>query len=266
MPIVDDIRTDRAQPTATVAIDRLGGDPVDFTHLHGLVLDGPDASAPSRASLVVQAAAKRAADVVVAGTVLLLSLPLIAVVSLLILLDSRGPVFYRAARVGRGGRELRMLKFRKMHHDASGAPLTMSQDARFTRIGALLARTKIDELPQLWHVLRGHMSLIGPRPEDPAFVAERAAEYRQILAVRPGITGLSQIAFAEESEILDKVDPMSHYRSAIFPQKIALDRLYASRPTLRMDVAILFWTLAAVLLRRQVAVHRESGRMNLRRR
>jgi lipopolysaccharide/colanic/teichoic acid biosynthesis glycosyltransferase len=187
-------------------------------------------------------------------------------VALVIRLDSPGPVFYRARRVGRGGRALRMLKFRKMHHNATGAPLTMSEDDRFTRVGRLLAKTKIDELPQLWHVLNGEMSLIGPRPEDPEFVAERFDEYADILAVRPGVTGLSQIAFAEESEILDKVDPMSHYRSAIFPQKIALDRLYASRPTLRMDVAILFWTLAAVLLRRQVAVHRESGRMNLRRR
>jgi lipopolysaccharide/colanic/teichoic acid biosynthesis glycosyltransferase len=198
--------------------------------------------------------------------VLLATLPLIAIVSLLILVDSRGPVFYRAERVGRGGRPLRMLKFRKMHQNASGAPLTMSEDARFTRIGGLLARTKIDELPQLWHVLRGEMSLIGPRPEDPGFVAERHDDYRHILSVRPGVTGLSQIAFAEESEILDKVDPMAHYRARIFPQKIRLDRMYASSPTVRMDASILFWTCAAVLLRRQVAVHRETGRMNLRRR
>jgi lipopolysaccharide/colanic/teichoic acid biosynthesis glycosyltransferase len=159
-----------------------------------------------------------------------------------------------------------MLKFRKMHHNASGAPLTMSGDARFTRIGRLLARTKIDELPQLWHVLRGEMSLIGPRPEDPGFVAERPDDYDEILQVRPGITGLSQIAFAEESEILCKVDPLEHYRSAIFPQKIRLDRMYAACPSVRMDLKILFWTAAAVLLRRQVAVHRETGRMNLRRR
>ena len=159
-----------------------------------------------------------------------------------------------------------MLKFRKMHHNASGAPLTMSEDARFTRIGRLLARTKIDELPQLWHVLRGEMSIIGPRPEDPGFVAERPDDYDQILRVRPGITGLSQIAFAEESEILCKVDPLSHYRSQIFPQKIRLDRMYSATPSLGMDLRILFWTCAAVLLRRQVAVHRETGRMNLRRR
>jgi lipopolysaccharide/colanic/teichoic acid biosynthesis glycosyltransferase len=142
----------------------------------------------------------------------------------------------------------------------------MSEDARFTRIGRLLARTKIDELPQLWHVLRGEMSLIGPRPEDPGFVAERPEDYDEILRVRPGITGLSQIAFAEESEILCKVDPLSHYRSRIFPQKIRLDRMYSASPSIAMDLRILFWTCAAVLLRRQVAVHRETGRMNLRRR
>jgi lipopolysaccharide/colanic/teichoic acid biosynthesis glycosyltransferase len=265
MPVVGDIRAERTQSQAAIALEALPGEGLDFTQVHGYVVD-LQVDVPSRASMLVQRALKRGVDVLVATTVLVLTVPLVALVALLIVLDSRGPVFYRAARVGRGGRELRMLKFRKMHHNASGAPLTMSEDARFTRIGGLLARTKIDELPQLWHVLRGEMSLIGPRPEDPAFVAERATEYRHILAVRPGITGLSQIAFAEESEILDKIDPMAHYRSRIFPQKIRLDRLYASRPTLRMDFSILFWTLAAVLLRRQVAVHRESGRMNLRRR
>jgi lipopolysaccharide/colanic/teichoic acid biosynthesis glycosyltransferase len=159
-----------------------------------------------------------------------------------------------------------MLKFRKMHSDASGLPLTSDDDARFTRIGRFLSRAKLDEVPQLWHVLRGEMSLIGPRPEDPGFVAERFAEYEDILSVRPGITGLSQIAFAEESAILDKDDPVAHYRDRIFPQKIRLDRMYAAQPTLAMDFQIIFWTAAAVMLRRQVAVHRGTGRMNLRRR
>src|SRR3954453_17066815 len=143
---------------------------------------------------------KRIMDVTVAATALVLTAPLMLIIALLIVAESPGPVFYRAERVGRGGRPLRMLKFRKMHQNASGAPLTMSEDARFTRIGGLLARTKIDELPQLWHVLRGEMSLIGPSPEDPGFFAERPLDYRHILSVRPGITGLSQLAFAEESE------------------------------------------------------------------
>jgi lipopolysaccharide/colanic/teichoic acid biosynthesis glycosyltransferase len=220
----------------------------------------------SELAVLLQAGLKRAVDVAVSATILLLTLPLILAGALAVRIDSRGPVFYRARRVGRGGRPLRMLKFRKMHHNATGAPLTMSEDDRFTRVGRLLAKTKIDEIPQLWHVLNGEMSLIGPRPEDPEFVAERFDDYESILAVRPGVTGLSQIAFAEESAILSKDNPMEHYRTRIFPQKIRLDRMYAARPSLRMDLSILFWTCAAVLLRRQVAVHRETGRMNLRRR
>ncbi len=215
---------------------------------------------------LTQAGIKRTFDIAISATVLMLALPLIIVVALMVRVESPGPVFYRARRVGRGGRPLRMLKFRKMHHNASGAPLTMSEDERFTRVGRLLAKTKLDEIPQLWHVLNGEMSLIGPRPEDPKFVAERFDDYADILSVRPGVTGLSQIAFAEESAILDKIDPMEHYRTRIFPQKIRLDRMYAETPSLRMDLSILFWTCAAVVLRRQVAVHRESGRMNLRRR
>lgn len=228
----------------------------------GTVLEGPTAEA----FRLLQAGVKRVFDIAVSATILLLTLPLILVVAVMVRAESPGPVFYRARRVGRGGRPLRMLKFRKMHHNATGAPLTMSEDERFTRVGRLLAKTKIDELPQLWHVLNGEMSLIGPRPEDPEFVAERFDDYADILTVRPGVTGLSQIAFAEESEILDKSDPMEHYRTRIFPQKIRLDRMYAEQPSLKTDLAILFWTCAAVLLRRQVAVHRESGRMNLRRR
>jgi lipopolysaccharide/colanic/teichoic acid biosynthesis glycosyltransferase len=264
MPIIDDeIRMDDGRGTLAVVTDRFK------LHADALVFD--DRKPVRRdwrreASVAIQAAIKRGVDIGFSLFTLLITLPLIAAVALAIVIDSRGPVFYRAERMGRNGRRLRMLKFRKMHHNATGAPLTMSEDARFTRIGRLLARTKIDELPQLWHVLRGEMSLIGPRPEDPSFVLERPDDYDHILCVRPGITGLSQIAFAEESEILCKVDPMAHYREAIFPQKILLDRMYADCPSVLMDLRILFWTLAAVLLRRQVAVHRETGRMNLRRR
>jgi lipopolysaccharide/colanic/teichoic acid biosynthesis glycosyltransferase len=274
MPIIDDVRMEGDGGAALAVhadVRDFAGDARAFdelVHCNALVLDGRAVARErwEELSAAAQAGIKRAVDFMLSATLLLLALPLIAVIAVAVVLDSPGPVFYRAERVGRNGRPLRMLKFRKMHHNASGAPLTMSADARFTRIGRLLARTKIDELPQLWHVLRGDMSLIGPRPEDPSFVAERHDDYQHILTVRPGVTGLSQIAFAEESEILDKVDPMAHYRARIFPQKIRLDRMYAASPTVRTDLSILFWTCAAVLLRRQVAVHRETGRMNLRRR
>jgi lipopolysaccharide/colanic/teichoic acid biosynthesis glycosyltransferase len=212
------------------------------------------------------AAVKRAVDIAVSATLLLLLLPAIVAAAVLIKLDSPGPVFFRSRRAGFNGRPLCMLKFRKMRDGAHGLALTTDDDTRFTRVGGWLARTKIDEVPQLWHVLRGEMSLVGPRPEDPVFVARHAGDYDDILTVRPGITGYSQLAFAEESRILDDDDPLGHYVHRLLPQKLHMDRMYASTRTLAVDLNILLWTVAAVLLRRQVAVHRASGRMNLRKR
>src|SRR4051794_34186085 len=215
---------------------------------------------------LARALPKRAFDIAVSGLLLFVALPIIAVVVIAIKLDSPGPVFYQARRIGYRGRPLRMLKFRKMHEAATGSALTTDGDQRFTRVGELLARLKLDELPQLWNVLRGEMSLIGPRPEDPSFVAMHAEDFVDILQAKPGVTGLSQLAFAEESRILDDDDPTGHYLERILPQKMGMDRLYARRFRLRLDLQILVWTLVAVLARRQVAVHRETGRMNLPRR
>ena len=209
-------------------------------------------------------AAKRLLDLVAAATLLLVLLPLILIVAAAIRVDSRGPAFFRCRRVGYRGREFAMLKFRKMVHDAGGGALTAPEDARFTRFGRILAKTKLDEIPQLWNVLKGEMSLVGPRPEDAGFVALRQEDYRQILRVRPGITGLSQLAFARESEILDPNDRHGHYVTKLLPAKARMDCLYASRRSFGMDLKILFWTAAAVLLRLDVAVHRESGRLTRR--
>jgi lipopolysaccharide/colanic/teichoic acid biosynthesis glycosyltransferase len=209
---------------------------------------------------------KRGLDLVLATTLLvLLALP-IALLALAIRLDSPGPSFYRCRRIGFGGRAFWMIKFRKMHEDASGPALTAKEDQRFTHLGRFLAESKLDELPQLWNVLKGDMSFVGPRPEDPGFVSEQADAYEQILGVRPGITGLSQLAFAKESEILDPDDALRHYLASILPQKVGMDVLYAERRSVAMDLRILWWTVGAVLLKRAVAVHRESGRMNVRRR
>jgi lipopolysaccharide/colanic/teichoic acid biosynthesis glycosyltransferase len=209
---------------------------------------------------------KRLLDVFGAGLLLLVVLPLLVICALAIKLDSRGPVFYRARRVGRGGRPLRMLKFRKMHADATGPALTARHDDRFTRVGRFLARTKLDEIPQLWNVLRGDMSLVGPRPEDPLFVTLEEDAFREIVSVPPGITGLSQLAFAKEGEILDPNDALGHYTERLLPQKIALDRLYASRRSIWMDLSILFWTFLIVVSRGDVAVCRRTGSLGLRRR
>jgi lipopolysaccharide/colanic/teichoic acid biosynthesis glycosyltransferase len=219
----------------------------------------------SDAVLALSGFAKRVLDLLAASMLLLVLLPLIAVVAAAIKLDSRGPAFFRCRRVGYGGREFGMLKFRKMVHDAGGGALTAPEDDRFTRFGRMLAKTKLDEIPQLWNVLKGEMSLVGPRPEDAGFVALCEREYRQILRVRPGITGLSQLAFARESEILDPNDRHGHYVKKLLPAKARMDCLYVSRRSLAMDLKILFWTAAAVLLRLEVAVHRQSGRLTRRR-
>jgi lipopolysaccharide/colanic/teichoic acid biosynthesis glycosyltransferase len=221
---------------------------------------------PPLARARFDAAAKRGLDLVVSAAVLFLLLPVIALVALLIRLDSRGPVFFRSRRVGHRGDALPMLKFRKMHNDASGMQLTLDDDERFTRIGLWLAKLKIDELPQFWHVLRGEMSLVGPRPESASFVSRFVDEYNFILSTKPGIIGLSQIAFAEEGRILDDADPVGHYVARILPQKVRMDMLYVARRTIGFDLRILLWAAVAVVMRREVAVRRSDGRMNLRRR
>jgi lipopolysaccharide/colanic/teichoic acid biosynthesis glycosyltransferase len=249
---------DHAALLAATAVTEPGGIPVSDAPL-------PPLSAPLPRTRF-DAAAKRTLDIVASVLMLLALLPLILLVALLVRIDSPGPAFFQVDRIGRRGRHLRMLKFRKMHDDASGIALTTHEDDRLTRIGAILAKSKLDELPQLWHVLRGDMSLVGPRPETADFVAHHQHEYDEILTVRPGLVGFSQIAFLMEGRILNEEDPLTHYVSAILPQKVTLDLMYARERTILLDLKILVWSVVAVILRRQVAVNRQTGRMNLRRR
>lgn len=232
----------------------------------GAVLESTRVSSAGSRAGVIDRGVKRALDILVSLALLLLLSPVVLVCALAIKLESRGPVFYRAPRVGRGGRALPVLKFRKMVDGASGQALTGDHDPRFTRMGRFLAVSKLDELPQLWNVLLGGMSLVGPRPEDAGFVGLHAPEYSEILSVRPGVTGLSQLAFAKEAEILDPEDRIGHYVEQILPQKVRLDCLYAGGRTLGMDLRIFVWTVLPVLLRRDVAVNRVTGRLTMRRR
>jgi lipopolysaccharide/colanic/teichoic acid biosynthesis glycosyltransferase len=210
--------------------------------------------------------ATRVLDVILAGLLLVLLTPFMAFVAAAIKIDSRGPLFYRCRRMGRRAREFDVLKFRKMHDGVGGPALTALADERFTRVGSFLAKTKLDEVPQLWNVVRGEMSLVGPRPEDPSFVSIEWEAYRKILAVRPGITGLAQLAFARETEILDPLDTVGHYVRRLLPAKAGLDCLYVSRRSVGTDLRVLFWTAVVVLLRRDVAVDRTTARLSLRRR
>jgi lipopolysaccharide/colanic/teichoic acid biosynthesis glycosyltransferase len=204
---------------------------------------------------------KQLLDVFLSAVLLVGLAPVIAVVALAIKLDTRGPVFYRGRRVGFRGEEFDMLKFRKMSDGAGGPRLTSAGDERLTRCGRFLAATKLDELPQLWHVLTGRMSLVGPRPEDPLFAAAHAAEYQEILKVKPGITGLSQLEFVRETKILGASDTIATYLNLLLPAKVELDLLYVRNRSFLTDLSILAWTVVAVILRRDLSVDRASGRI-----
>jgi lipopolysaccharide/colanic/teichoic acid biosynthesis glycosyltransferase len=230
----------------------------------GLLPAAEPSRARSSAVELLGAAAIRMFDIVVAAVLLLVLLPLVVVVAIAVRIESPGPAFFRCERVGYRGRPLRMLKLRKMNDRALGVALTTGQDVRLTRLGGRLAKLKIDEIPQLLHVLRGTMSLVGPRPEVAEFVGLHRDSYEEILSVRPGITGLSQIAFVDECRILDPDDPVSHYVNRILPQKVGLDELYVRRRSVAFNLRILYWTAVTVVVRRPVAVHRDS--MNLRKR
>ena len=191
--------------------------------------------------------AKRAFDLLLAGLGLVLLSPLLLAIAIAVKLDSPGPVFYRQQRVGRHGVPFRIHKFRTMAHverDA-GPQLTVGADARITRVGAVLRRHKLDELAQLIDVLQGTMSLVGPRPEVPRYVALYPPELRtKVLSVRPGITCLASIEFRNESELLARAaDPEREYVQVVMPQKLALGARYADTASLGLDVRILWRTL-----------------------
>src|ERR1700730_8992773 len=192
--------------------------------------------------------AVRAFDLAVCLLVLPAVLLVGAVTALLIYIDSPGSVFYRSTRVGRGGRPFQMLKFRKMRNSARGGPLTIGEDERFTPIGSFLAMTKLDELPQLWNVIKGEMRMVGPRPEVPEFVARYREEYTELLSVLPGITGPAAGEYASESHLLSlQQDPVRFYEESIMPRKIEIDLDYIRTRSLLGDLRILTQTMLVPL-------------------
>jgi lipopolysaccharide/colanic/teichoic acid biosynthesis glycosyltransferase len=193
---------------------------------------------------------KRTFDVLGSLVGLALLAPFGLLVALAIKLDSRGPVFFRQVRMGRDFRPFRIFKFRTMVADAParGGQLTAGADPRITRVGAVLRKTKIDELPQLINVLMGDMSLVGPRPEVPKYVELFAADYRDILSVRPGITDPASLKYRDESAILAAAaDPEAAYIEQILPEKIALAREYIGRSSLAYDLEIILRTLIRIV-------------------
>ncbi len=190
--------------------------------------------------------AKRGLDLVGAGLGLVLLAPLLALLALLVKAEDGGPVVFKQERVGYRGRRFLIWKFRTMVPDAEarGLPLTVGRDPRVTRIGAWLRRLKLDELPQLFNVLVGDMSLVGPRPDVPRYVALYRAPELRVLELVPGMTDEAALLFLDEDAMLAAApDAERHYLSEIAPQKIRLSLAYAARATVWSDLRVILATL-----------------------
>jgi lipopolysaccharide/colanic/teichoic acid biosynthesis glycosyltransferase len=189
---------------------------------------------------------KRAFDLVIAALGLALVAPLLAIASVLIRLESPGPALFRQERMGRGFQPFFILKLRTMVREApqQGGPITFGADPRITRVGWVLRKTKVDELPQLLNVLKGEMSLVGPRPEVRKYVEMFRDDYAEILRVPPGITDLASLRYRDEAELLGRSEnPEQEYVTRVLPEKIRLAKEYLARSSLRLDATLLLKTV-----------------------
>jgi lipopolysaccharide/colanic/teichoic acid biosynthesis glycosyltransferase len=206
-----------------------------------------------RNSRILSDLLKRAFDIVGAFLGIVFLLPLLIVVSIWINRDSPGPVFYRGKRAGKGGKLFQILKFRTMYEDPEsykGPRITAQDDPRITPLGRWLRDSKINELPQLWNVLKGEMSLVGPRPEDFDIASEWDGDVRkEILSVRPGITSPASVLYRNEETLLSGKEVMGVYLQGILPSKLRLDQLYVRHRSFLLDLDIIFWTFLVFLPR-----------------
>jgi len=198
---------------------------------------------------------KRCFDLTLASGALLLLAPVMLLTALWIKMDSRGPVLFRQDRVGLNGKLFAIFKFRTMVADSQPprpAAITVGADPRITRAGSLLRKYKLDELPQFINVLRGDMSVVGPRPEVPQYVATYPPQTRdRVLSVRPGITDLASIAYRNESELLGSAEnPEAFYVQEILPRKLDFCLQYVATRSLWLDIAIIWRTVLVILGRR----------------
>ena len=194
-------------------------------------------------------AAKRILDVSSSAIGLILLSPLLLVAAIAVKLDSKGPVLFIQQRVGRSFRNFGIFKFRTMVTDADkrGGQITFGADPRITRVGRILRKTKIDELPQLMNVVLGHMSLVGPRPEVPRYVDMYREDYAYVLSVRPGLTDLASLKYSDEAEQLaGSADPAKEYAERILPDKIALAKEYIDTATFFGDLGIVLKTFVRI--------------------
>jgi lipopolysaccharide/colanic/teichoic acid biosynthesis glycosyltransferase len=194
---------------------------------------------------------KRMVDILISLIGLIFLFPLLLLVAVLVKLDSAGPVFFRQERIGLRFRPFQILKFRTMIHDVQrrGGLITFANDPRVTRIGRILRKTKADELPQLINVLKGEMSLVGPRPEVPRYVQAFQKEYEEILRVRPGMTDLASLKYRNEEAMLGQSDdPEEEYLKRVLPDKIQLAKDYLQRSSFLFDLSLIFKTLSKLFI------------------
>lgn len=195
-----------------------------------------------------QLAAKRLFDLLCSMLGLLVLSPVLLFTALAVGLTSPGGVLFRQERMGKDGRPFTIYKFRSMRTDNAGLKITTTGDSRITPVGRVLRKTKLDELPQLFNVLKGDMSFVGPRPEVREYTGLYTEEQRQVLLVRPGITGLASIRFRNENDLLDaSSDPNRTYIEEIMPRKIALDLEYIPRASVGYDIRLILETLVTVV-------------------
>ncbi|MCP4569678.1 MAG: sugar transferase [FCB group bacterium] len=194
---------------------------------------------------------KRSFDFVVALLGLLILSPLLLIISLATLATMGSPIFFRQIRVGRGGVDFKIIKFRSMIRDRAGMAITTGKDTRITPFGRFLRRTKLDELPQLFNVVSGDMSLVGPRPEVPQFVRLYTETQRRVLAVRPGLTDPASIVYRDEESVLARYgDPERAYIEKIMPAKLKMNLAYLEKAGFWTDFGLILKTLKRLSLNR----------------
>jgi lipopolysaccharide/colanic/teichoic acid biosynthesis glycosyltransferase len=191
---------------------------------------------------------KRSFDFVSALIGLIVLSPLFLITSLTIKITSHGPIFHRGKRVGLNGKVFNLYKFRTMISNAAkiGPIITAASDPRITPLGRILRRTKVDELPQLINVLKGDMSLVGPRPEDPRYVAQYTSEQREVLNFRPGITSAASLAYRHEEKMLTGSDWETVYQTKVLPAKLSIDLDYLGKRTFTFDLILIFRSILSM--------------------
>jgi lipopolysaccharide/colanic/teichoic acid biosynthesis glycosyltransferase len=183
-------------------------------------------------------------DRVAAALGLVALAPVLVAVGIAVVIEDGWPWWFAQERIGRSGRPFRLLKFRSMRRANSGSLITARGDSRITRVGAVIRKYKLDELPQLWNVLKGEMDLIGPRPEVARYVEMNDPLWRGVLQVRPGITDLATLVYRNEEEILAQAeDPEQYYRQVVLPEKLRLNLEYQEKRSLLRDLRLIFLTL-----------------------